>query len=99
MIYATRVYHRQDTNIEWYNQSSEYADHLKKNFLDTKKILNVMHEESSDEFSMISLTVFADMDAKLEFENDDVCVKHMADREVYNDDNCIFSEKPIILQK
>lgn len=99
MIYATRIYHRKDTNTIWYEQSSEYSSHLQKNYLETYKILKVAHEESSDKLSLISFTVFADLQAKKDFEADEICSNHMNNRESHNTTNNIISETPVIIEK
>ena len=99
MIYITRIYHRKDTSTDWYEQSSDYSEHLTKNYLKTKKLNKVTHQESEDGLSMITLSVFKDADAREEFNNDPMCKDHMSSREKYYLENGIIGEQAVILEK
>lgn len=99
MIYVTKIYHRKDTNIMWYERSSEYAIHLKENFLDNKRIVRFVSEESKDKLSLVTLTVFADRESFDEFQNDRICIEHMTLRNDYYSKFEIINEYPIIIEK
>jgi hypothetical protein len=99
MIYVTRIYHRKDTNTDWYAPSREYSEHLKENYLDTKKVTMVVQEESADGLSLITLSVFSDTESKDLFQSDAVCVEHMKSRENYYSTNLIVSENTVVIEK
>lgn len=99
MIYITRIYHRKDINTSWYKQSTEYAAHLKENFLDNKRIEKYVSEESKDKLSLITLTIFSSKEDIETFKNDPICVEHMSSRAEYYATNNIVSENPIMIEK
>jgi hypothetical protein len=99
MIYVTRIYHRKDSNTSWYIPSTVYREHLIKNYVDTKKVVKMVSEESNDKLSLIDLAIFANDEAKQEFQGDPICKEHMDTRQEYYITNAIVCEHPVIIEK